>query len=186
MSEKWRVFDGLDVVQERDAGNVVTAQLVRDGNIGGILSRTRFVGGTAQGAVFYHYDGAGNVIQLTSGYGQSVGSYFYDAWGQTTLISQDAAAAENPYRFSTRQTGDTNLFYGLILPKKSRNWTWTTNAWVKTSEKWRLFDGLDVVQERDANNAVTAQLVRDGNIGGILSRSRQSAQRRERFLHLRL
>lgn len=42
-----RVFDGLDAVQERNTNNEVSAQLVRDGSVGGILSRT-----TAQGAAF--------------------------------------------------------------------------------------------------------------------------------------
>ena len=95
--EKRRIFDGLDVIQERNADNEVTAQLVRDGNIGGILSRT-----TAQGAAFYGYDGQGNVTLLTNAAGQDVGHYRYDAFGQT-LEAVGPRAAENPYRFSTKE-----------------------------------------------------------------------------------
>ncbi len=99
--EKRRVFDGLDVIldviQERDANNNVTAQLVRDGNIGGILSRT-----TATGAAFYGYDGNGNVTLLTNSAGQDVGHYRYDAFGQT-LEAEGPRAGENPYRFSTKE-----------------------------------------------------------------------------------
>ena len=95
--EKRRVFDGLDVVQERNADNQVTAQLVRDGNIGGILSRSTLVG-----ASFFGYDGSGNVTLLTDENGDDVGRYRYDAFGNT-LEASGARAAENPYRFSTKE-----------------------------------------------------------------------------------
>ena len=95
--ETRRVFDGLDVVQERNAANEVTAQLVRDGNIGGILSRS-----TVQGASFFGYDGSGNVTLLTDANGNDVGRYRYDAFGNTLEVS-GARAAENPYRFSTKE-----------------------------------------------------------------------------------
>ena len=106
---KRRVFDGLDVGQERDASNQVSAQLVRDGNIGGILSRT-----TAAGASFYGYDGQGNVTLLTDSAGQDVGHYRYDAFGQT-LEAEGPRAVENPYRFSTKELhGPSGLYdYGL-------------------------------------------------------------------------
>ena len=68
----------LEMVQERNANNQVTAQLVRDGNIGGILSRT-----TAEGHAFYGYDGQVNVALLTNSAGQDVGHYRYDAFGNT-------------------------------------------------------------------------------------------------------
>ena len=95
--EKRRVFDGMDVVQERNAANEVTAQLVRDGNISGILSRT-----TAAGAAFYGYDGNGNVTLLTDASGADVAHYRYDAWGNT-LEAVGPRAGENPYRFSTKE-----------------------------------------------------------------------------------
>jgi len=95
--EKRRVFDGLDVVQERNAANEVTAQLVRDGNIGGILARS-----TAAGKTFFGYDGGGNVTLLTDENGNDVGRYRYDAFGDT-LEASGARAAENPYRFSTKE-----------------------------------------------------------------------------------
>ena len=106
---KRRVFDGLDVVQERDANNQVTAQLVRDGNIGGILSRT-----TADGAAFYGYDGNGNVTLLTNSAGQDVGHYRYGAFGNT-LEAEGPRAGENPYRFSTKELhGPSGLYdFGL-------------------------------------------------------------------------
>ena len=95
--EKRRVFSGMNVVQERNATNQVTAQLARSGNIGGILSRS-----TATGATFYGYDGAGNVTTLTNSSGAVVGSYAYDAFGNT-VASSGVAASQNPYRFSTKE-----------------------------------------------------------------------------------
>ena len=104
-----RVFDGMDVIQERDANNYVTAQIVRDGNIGGILSRY-----TGQGAAFYGYDGNGNVTLLTDASGTDVAHYRYDAFGNT-LEAAGPRAAENPYRFSTKELhGPSGLYdYGL-------------------------------------------------------------------------
>lgn len=104
-----RVFDDLDVVQERNANNEVTAQLVRDGNIGGILSRT-----TSAGAAFYGYDGNGNVTLLTDTMGKDIGHYRYDAFGNT-LEAVGPRAGENPYRFSTKELhGPSGLYdYGL-------------------------------------------------------------------------
>ena len=107
--DKRRVFDGMDVIQERNSSNYITAQLVRDGNISGILSRL-----TVNGPAFYGYDGNGNVTLLTDAAGQDVAHYRYDAFGQT-LEAAGPRAGENPYRFSTKeQHGPTGLYdYGL-------------------------------------------------------------------------
>jgi len=104
-SEKRRVFDGLDVVQERNAANQVTAQLVRDGNIGGILARS-----TGAGKTFFGYDGGGNVTLLTDENGDDVGRYRYDAFGNTLEVS-GARAVENPYRFSTKEYDGASGLY---------------------------------------------------------------------------
>ena len=82
---------------------------MRDGNIGGILSRT-----TADGPAFYGYDGNGNVTLLTNSAGQEVGRYRYDAFGQALEIA-GPRAGENPYRFSTKELhGPSGLYdYGF-------------------------------------------------------------------------
>ena len=99
----------MDVIQERDANNYVTAQIVRDGNISGILSRT-----TATGATFYGYDGNGNVTLLTDASGTDVAHYRYDAFGNT-LEAVGPRASENPYRFSTKELHAASGLYDYGL-----------------------------------------------------------------------
>ncbi len=97
----------MEIVQERDGTNVVTASLTRTGNIGGILART-----TQAGSVFYGYDGSGNVVTLTDRLGAEVGSYNYDAFGNS--LSQSGVAADaNPYRFSTKESIAGMYSYGF-------------------------------------------------------------------------
>ena len=106
-NETRRVYDGMDVVQERDQNNVVTASYTRTGNIGGILART-----TSSGSVFYGYDGGGNVVTLTDRNDVVVGFYTYDAFGNT-VASSGSAASENPYRFSTKEQIGGLYSYGF-------------------------------------------------------------------------
>jgi len=105
-SEKRRVYLCMDVVQERDVNNNVTASYTRTGNVGGLLARS-----TSTGSVFYGYDGSGNVTTLTDGTGAVVGSYTYDAWGNI-LNPLGTKAQENPYRFSTKEQLAGYCFYG--------------------------------------------------------------------------
>jgi len=100
-SEKRRVYLGMDVVQERDANNNVVASYS-----GGLMARS-----TATGTVFYGYDGSGNVTTLTDGTGATVGSYTYDAWGNTTS-SSGAKAQENPYRYFGKEQLAGFYYYG--------------------------------------------------------------------------
>ena len=100
-----RVFDGLDVIQERHSNNYLRAHLVRDGGVSGILSRTNY-----QGTAFYGYDGNGNVTLLTDASGTDVAHYRYDAFGNT-LEAAGPRADENPYRFSTKELhGPSGLY----------------------------------------------------------------------------
>ena len=105
-SETGRVFDGLDTVQERGDNNVLMAQLTRDGNIGGVLSRKA-------GAVtsFFGYDGNGNVALLSDAQGNGVGHYRYDGFGNALEVS-GSSAIENEHRFSTKELhAPSGLYY---------------------------------------------------------------------------
>ena len=103
--EKRRVYDGMDVVQERDVNNVETVRYTRAGNIGGLLGRS-----DASGDYFYHYDGSGNVVGLTNASQQTVAEYSYDAWGNT-LRATGAMANVNTYRYSTKEYQSASGLY---------------------------------------------------------------------------
>ena len=96
-SETRRIYDGLNVVQERDGTNSITVNYTRAGNIGGLLAKS-----TSYGHFYYHYDGRGNVTQLTDAAQASVASYRYDAFGNM-LSAIGPQANANPYRFSTKE-----------------------------------------------------------------------------------
>ena len=85
----------------------MTASYTRTGNIGGILART-----TSTGSVFYGYDGGGNVTTLTNASDAVVGSYTYDAYGNSVYTS-GVAAFDNPYRFSTKEQIGGLYSYGF-------------------------------------------------------------------------
>ena len=105
--ETRRVYDGMDVVQERDANNATLVTYTRSGNIGGLLART-VKANTPQNSTsndvdyFYHYDGSGNVVGLTNNQQVAVAEYSYDAWGNTVKMS-GVQALNNKYRFSTKE-----------------------------------------------------------------------------------
>ena len=105
-SEKRRVFDGLDTVQERGESNQVVAQLTRDGNIGGIVSRK-----AGTNTAFFGYDGNGNVTLLSDGNGSDVGRYRYDGFGNALEVT-GSSAQENDHRFSTKELhAPSGLYY---------------------------------------------------------------------------
>ena len=108
--EKRRVYDGKNVVQERDGAGALVATYTRGksigSGIGGLLSRT-FESGTS----FMHYDGRGNVVQLTNASGLVSGKYTYDAFGRILSITGGAAGL-NPYRFSTKEHVGSLVYYG--------------------------------------------------------------------------
>ena len=75
-SERRYLYSGRNVIQERDGNNSITVNYTRVGNIGGLLTRS-----TSYGHFYYHYDGSGNVTQLTDATQATVAAYRYDAYG---------------------------------------------------------------------------------------------------------
>ena len=108
-SMKQYVYDGMDVVQEREtiyaADGVTVAStnqnnFTRIGNIGGILAKS--TGTSTLTHTFFHYDGSGNVVSLTDSSQNSVAEYSYDSYGNT-LTATGTQAASNAYRYSTKE-----------------------------------------------------------------------------------
>ncbi len=101
------VYDGMLVIQERNANNEPLVTYTRGldlsgsrqgaGGIGGMLART-----DAGGSAFYHADGAGNITALMYERGDIVARHLYDPFGRQ--IGQWGPLAEaNRYRYSSKE-----------------------------------------------------------------------------------
>jgi len=110
------VYDGLTVIQERNANNVPLVTYTRGldlsgtasgaGGIGGLLART-----DANGNSYYHTDGNGNVTALVNGSGTVVARYLYDSFGNP-LGMWGSLAAANTQRFSSKEVDPhSGLYY---------------------------------------------------------------------------
>ena len=101
------VYDGMNVIQERNSNNVPLVTYTRGvdfsgtsqgaGGVVGLLART-----DANGSAYYHTDGNGNVTALVNGSGAVVAKYLYDSFGNT-LGLWGSLAAGNTYRFSSKE-----------------------------------------------------------------------------------
>jgi RHS repeat-associated protein len=108
------LYDGMRVIQERNASNVpqvtytrgldLAGSWERAGGIGGLLARTAHSGanGVTYTPAFYHADGNGNVTYLLK-LDQTMGaSYTFDPYGRQ-LASSGTLANANTYRFSSKE-----------------------------------------------------------------------------------
>ena len=113
-SQKKFVYDGMQVIQERDGDDNVVANNIWDGNIGGLEARIVYDINTPTNPpqkYFYHYDGSGNVTAVTDDSQATVATYDYDAYGNL-LNSSGTYASQNPWRFSTKYYDDgSGLYY---------------------------------------------------------------------------
>jgi RHS repeat-associated protein len=120
------VYDGMLVIQERDANNLPTVTYTRGldlsgsfegaGGIGGLLARVDhglLAIGDSRASAYYHADGNGNVTMLISMQQLAVAKYLYDPFGNTLSLSGPLAEA-NTYRFSSKElhTASGLVYYG--------------------------------------------------------------------------
>jgi RHS repeat-associated protein len=137
------LYDGMQVVQERDANNnpVVTytrgldlsMSLSGAGGIGGLLART-----DANGSTFYHSDGNGNITALIDGNQDMAARYEYDGFGR--LINKQGSMADaNRYRFSSQEFFANPNIYGY----KSRFYDPTPGRWLNRDPIGEL-DGVNL------------------------------------------
>ena len=89
------VYDGIQVVQERDGENQPTVTYTRGldlsgslggaGGIGGLLARTAHDPSGSDSHAYHHSDLGGNITGLMNENGYLVARYIYDAFGNTIL-----------------------------------------------------------------------------------------------------
>jgi RHS repeat-associated protein len=114
-SEARYVYDGMLVIQERDANNLPAASYTRGcdlsgicegaGAIGGLLARTDnqlLVAGDPLAHACYHADGNGNITALSNSAQGIVARYLHDPYGNL-LAKVWSLAATNLYRFSSKE-----------------------------------------------------------------------------------
>ena len=93
------LYDGLNVVIERDASDQTTAAYTRGqsygGGIGGIISKK-----TSATTSYFHYDGIGTVTGLTDSNEAVVQTYIYEAYGN---LLYSTGSETNNHLFSTKE-----------------------------------------------------------------------------------
>jgi RHS repeat-associated protein len=114
-AEKRYVYDGNNVIQERDGNNHVLVSYTRGtdlsgdfqgaGGIGGLLART-----DVNGSAFYHSDGNGNITTMIDSSGNQLAKYLYDSFGNT-IGMWGSLAAVNTYRFSSKEIDTRSWLY---------------------------------------------------------------------------
>ncbi len=103
------IYDGLEVLQERNASNNtptvtytrgldLSTSLAGAGGIGGLLARA-----DGNGTTYYHADGSGNITALINFNQVMVARYEYDAFGRR-LAQSGSMAAVNEMGFSSFPT----------------------------------------------------------------------------------
>ena len=111
------------------------------------------------------YDEAGNLAQVNSDAGSS-DYQFDDANRLKAVIKRDAVGVA--------QSKTEFVYDAASMLRVSKTFTWTNGDWIPQSEKRRVYDGLNVVQERDGQGVLKALYVRGidvgGGIGGLLAR----------------
>jgi len=105
------VYDGMVVLQERDANNLPTATYTRGRDLSGSLQGAGGIGGLLALTVhsslstphfFYHANGNGNITCLINEKQAVVARYVYEPFGNLLGLSGPMAEA-NPYRFSSKE-----------------------------------------------------------------------------------
>jgi RHS repeat-associated protein len=103
------VYDGLNLIEERDGLNNVLVEYVYDG---ALHPRKAIIGGNAY---YFQQDALGNVTALTDETGEIVETYEYDIYGKPTILDENddpVASPMTPFLF-TGHYWDTDI--GLYL-----------------------------------------------------------------------
>ncbi len=133
------IYDGWNVIEEYALagggpvlrrtftwGADLSGSLQGAGGVGGLLM-TEEISGTTTTAYHFHYDGNGNVTEITDNTGSSAASYRYDAFGNT-LVATGPYAGQNRYRFSTKPL-DAEVVNAPLYYYGYRYYDPTTGRW---------------------------------------------------------
>lgn len=119
--EGWNVIEeyntpgtGETLAQLRVWGTDLSGSWQGAGGVGGLLVTEEVGAGATTTQYHFHYDGNGNVTELTDATGAIAGSYRYDVFGNLRN-TPTGYGADNRYRFSTKplddEVSDTPLYY---------------------------------------------------------------------------
>ncbi|MBV6500181.1 MAG: hypothetical protein CJBNEKGG_02651 [Prosthecobacter sp.] len=107
---EYRRVGTANVLQRRYLwGEDLSGSLQGAGGVGGLVQAVDYTPGNA-GSYHYHYDGNGNIVEITNVSAAVVASYRYDAFGRT-LAKSGIYADANRYRFSTKSVEHTSALY---------------------------------------------------------------------------
>lgn len=114
----------------------------------------------------FSYDPNGNQDTQSNNLDSANTSYVYDEADRLIQVVQKDTNGVNSHKSEF-------VYDGLGRKAISREYSWGGGAWqlVPNSEVRRIYSGLNVIQERDANNNILVNYTRDGNIGGILAKT---------------
>jgi RHS repeat-associated protein len=98
------LYDGLDIVKEKDGTGATKVWYVRTLNIDEPLARIE-----ADGTVrYYHADALGSIIALTDETGTIRTQYNYSPYGETVVIGE---ASDNSFQYTGRESDGTGLYF---------------------------------------------------------------------------
>jgi RHS repeat-associated protein len=110
------LYDGLNVIIERDYYNATLATYTRGLSFGGGIGSVICQKVPLKGNTYYHYNDLGSVTSLSDAFGNLKQQYSYDAYGN--LLSSKRSKRykrqplRNPYQFSTKEYGfKSGLYY---------------------------------------------------------------------------
>lgn len=139
-------------------------------------------GGNGTSTANLTYDVSGNLTQTatTGTNGGSTSQYVFDDADRLIAVVRKDSTGTNEHKSEYSYDGMNRL-------RVSKEYVWNNNAWELQSTKGRVYDGMNVVQQRDETNAPTAFYTREADIGGgiegLLARSTLNGQNIEHFFY---
>lgn len=97
------IYDDWSLIEERTASGTLVQKYIHGPGVDNLLAKT-----DTSGTVYYHQDGLGSTVALTSSTGAVVENYRYDAFGTVTIfnssfIPQPSSLFSNRFLFTGRE-----------------------------------------------------------------------------------